>query len=145
NDKRRIIRGLEVFKITGQRLSHLQTQFDEGRPASAVKVFALSWPREELHRRIDARVEQMFASGLVEEVRQLLVKYGSLSRTAMQAVGYREVIEYLQSRDPSSREPATGDRGQETAVRWDQRSAGAPPAIPDSRPPIPDSLASCPH
>src|SRR4029079_10985647 len=95
NDKRRIIRGLEVFKLTGQRLSHLQTQFDEGRPASAVKVFVLSWPRDELHRRIDARVEQMFAAGLVEEVRRLLNQYGELSRTAMQAVGYREVIDYL--------------------------------------------------
>src|SRR6266404_9519416 len=52
HDKRRIIRGLEVFKLTGQRLSHLQTQFDEGRPASAVKVFVLSWPRQELHARI---------------------------------------------------------------------------------------------
>src|SRR5207248_681917 len=64
NDKRRMIRGLEVFKLTGQRLSHLQTQFEEGRPATAVKVFVLSWPREELHRRIDGRVEQMFAAGL---------------------------------------------------------------------------------
>ena len=95
NDKRRIVRGLEVFRLTGQRLSHLQTQFDEGRPASEAKVFVLSWPREELHRRIDARVEQMFAGGLVEEVRGLLSKYGSLSRTALQAVGYREVTEYL--------------------------------------------------
>jgi tRNA dimethylallyltransferase len=97
NDKRRIIRGLEVFKLTGQRLSHLQTQFDEGRPASQVKVFVLSWPREELHRRIDTRVEQMFAAGLIDEVRDLLEKHGSLSRTALQAVGYREVIELLAS------------------------------------------------
>ena len=95
NDTRRIIRGLEVFKLTGQRLSHLQTQFDEGRPASQAKVFVLSWPREELHQRIDARVEQMFAAGLVEEVRSLLAQYGTLSRTALQAVGYREVAEYL--------------------------------------------------
>ncbi len=97
NDKRRIIRGLEVFKLTGERLSHLQTQFDEGRPAAAVKVFVLSWPREVLHRRIDARVDQMFAAGLVEEVRGLLAKYGTLSRTAVQAVGYREVIDFLES------------------------------------------------
>jgi tRNA dimethylallyltransferase len=97
NDKRRIIRGLEVFKLTGQRLSHLQTQFDEGRPASAVKVFVLSWSREELHRRIDARVEQMFAAGLVEEVRGLVALYGTLSRTAVQAVGYGEVIDFLRS------------------------------------------------
>jgi tRNA dimethylallyltransferase len=102
NDKRRIVRGLEVFKLTGQRLSHLQTQFDEGRSASAVKVFVLSWPRDDLHRRIDARVEQMFAAGLVEEVRNLLATYGTLSRTAVQAVGYQEVVEYL-------REQATGD------------------------------------
>jgi len=95
NDKRRIIRGLEVFKLTGQRLSHLQTQFDEAQSASSANVFVLSWPRDELHRRIDTRVEQMFATGLVEEVRGLLSRYGTLGRTAMQAVGYREVIEYV--------------------------------------------------
>ncbi len=95
NDKRRIIRGLEVFKLTGQRLSHLQTQFDEAQPAGASRVFVLAWPREELHRRIDERVEQMFAAGLVDEVRGLISTYGTLSRTAMQAVGYREVRELL--------------------------------------------------
>jgi tRNA dimethylallyltransferase len=107
NDKRRIIRGLEVFKLTGQRLSHLQTQFDEGLPAFRAKVFVLLWPREELHRRIDARVEQMFAVGLVDEVRGLLAKYGTLSRTAMQAVGYREVIDML-SRRAHAALPAPG-------------------------------------
>jgi tRNA dimethylallyltransferase len=114
NDKRRIIRGLEVFKLTGQRLSHLQTQFDEGRPASTVRVFVLSWAREVLHRRIDARVEQMFAAGLVEEVRRLLAEYGTLSRTAVQAVGYREVIEYLRGQ-------GAGDRGQETGDNSQRR------------------------
>jgi tRNA dimethylallyltransferase len=95
NDKRRIVRGLEVFKTTGQRLSHLQTQFDEVQQAEAVNVFVLSWPREELQRRIDARVESMFVSGLVAEVEGLLAKYRTLSRTAIQAVGYREVVEWL--------------------------------------------------
>lgn len=108
NDTRRIIRGLEVFKLTGQRLSHLQTQFDEGRPASQAKVFVLSWPRDELHHRIDARVEQMFAAGLVDEVRVLFAKYGSLSRTALQAVGYREVMEYLGGQGTGDRERGTG-------------------------------------
>jgi tRNA dimethylallyltransferase len=107
HDKRRIVRGLEVFKLTGQRLSHLQTQFDEGRMASEMKVFVLSWPREELHRRIDARVEQMFAAGLVEEVQALLAKYGSLSRTALQAVGYREVVEFLRSQEVGWAVPTT--------------------------------------
>jgi tRNA dimethylallyltransferase len=95
HDKRRIIRGLEVYRLTGQRLSHLQTQFDEANPPSATRVFVLTWPREVLHRRIDERVEQMFAAGLVDEVQRLLAKYGALSRTALQAVGYREVVEML--------------------------------------------------
>jgi tRNA dimethylallyltransferase len=95
NDKRRIIRALEVFRVTGEPLSHRQTHFDEGRPARECKVFVLSWPREELHHRIDARVDAMFAAGLVEEVRRLLANYGTLSRTASQAVGYREVMEHL--------------------------------------------------
>ncbi len=114
NDKRRIVRGLEVYRLTGQRLSHLQTQFDEAQPEGAAKVFVLNWPREALHRRIDQRVEQMFAAGLVEEVRGLLSKYSTLSRTAMQAVGYREVMEYLHSRDQWSR---CGEGGQRSEVR----------------------------
>src|SRR5262249_12568204 len=105
HDKRRIIRGLEVFKLTGQRLSTLQTKFDEGRAAHDVKVYVLSWLRDELHRRIDARVEHMFAAGLVDEVRGLLARYGNLSRTARQAVGYREAIEYLQERGARSQGP----------------------------------------
>lgn len=95
HDKRRIIRALEVYRITGQPLSHRQTQFEEGTPADRCKVFVLSWPRPDLHVRIDARVDRMFTSGLVEEVGRLLEQYHQLSRTALQAVGYREVIEHL--------------------------------------------------
>lgn len=97
HDKRRIVRALEVFRLTGVPLSHQQMQFDEGRPATAMHVFVLQWPREQLHERIQARVDQMFAAGLVDEVRGLLKRYGSLSRTACQAVGYREVLDYLRS------------------------------------------------
>jgi tRNA dimethylallyltransferase len=95
-DKRRIIRALEVFHITGRPISHQQLQFDEGRPASECRVFVLGWPRSELHRRIEGRVEWMFAAGLVEEVRGLLQRYGPFGRTAQQAVGYREVREHLE-------------------------------------------------
>lgn len=95
HDLRRIIRALEVFHLTGQPISHQQLQFEEGRPAEECRVFVLSWPRATLHRRIEKRVERMFQSGLVDEVRQLLARYGTLSRTAAQAVGYREVQQYL--------------------------------------------------
>lgn len=92
---RRIIRALEVYRATGQPISHLQMEFEEGRPASACRVFALRWDRAKLHDRINARVNKMFAAGLVDEVKRLLTQYGALGRTASQAVGYREVQDYL--------------------------------------------------
>ena len=95
NDKRRIIRALEVCRATGQPISHLQTQFEEGLPAEQCKVFVLQWPREVLHQRINARVDVMFAAGFVDEVNDLLARYGSLGRTASQAVGYCEVIAHV--------------------------------------------------
>ncbi|MCC6126872.1 MAG: tRNA (adenosine(37)-N6)-dimethylallyltransferase MiaA [Pirellulales bacterium] len=110
NDQRRLIRALEVFHLTGRPISEWQQQFDAGRAAEECKVFVLDWPREELHARIDRRVEQMFARGLVEEVRRLVGQVGNLSslrqvgnlsymsKTARQGVGYREAIEYLEGR-----------------------------------------------
>jgi tRNA dimethylallyltransferase len=95
HDKRRIIRALEVHRQTGRPISHLQTHFEEGVPAESCRVFVLDWPRDILHRRINARVERMFADGLVDEVRGILQRHGRLGRTASQAVGYREVIEHL--------------------------------------------------
>ncbi len=95
HDKRRIIRALEVYRSTGRPISHLQTRFDEGRPADQCRVFVVTWPRDVLHRRIQQRVETMFAAGLVDEVRRILDRFQNLSRTASQAVGYREVIEGL--------------------------------------------------
>ncbi len=95
-DTRRIIRALEVSKLTGVPLSHRQIQFERVVDASACRVFQLTRPRSELHRRINRRVEKMFDAGLIDEVNGLLDRHGSLSRTARQAVGYREVIEWLQ-------------------------------------------------
>ncbi len=95
HDKRRIIRALEVYRLTGQPISHRQTQFDEDHPAESCKVFVLDWPRSQLHQRINVRVDRMFANGFVDEVRGLLQVFGQLSRTASQAVGYREVIAHL--------------------------------------------------
>lgn len=100
NDTRRLVRALEVHQKTGQPISRLQQQFERARSADQCRVFVLDWPREELHRRIDRRVEAMFAGGLVDEVRGLLARPGSLSRTARQAVGYREVIAHLEHSVP---------------------------------------------
>ena len=73
----------------------------------------------------------MFAAGLVEEVRGLVAKYGTLSRTAVQAVGYREVLEFLQSRDQWSQGEGSGVRGQgsgdRSSVGWVKAAAAADP------------------
>jgi tRNA dimethylallyltransferase len=91
NDRRRIIRALEVALTTGRPISSWQSGHETPAPAS-VAVFALERPRQELHRRIDARVIQMFETGLVEEVEELQPRLGP---AAAQAVGYLEVTEML--------------------------------------------------
>lgn len=95
NDTRRMIRALEVAKLTGQPISHRQVQFDTALPASQANVYALHWPRQILHQRIEQRVDQMFAGGLVDEVVAIRRDFPQLSRTAMQAVGYKEVFDLI--------------------------------------------------
>jgi tRNA dimethylallyltransferase len=94
-DQRRIVRALEVYTLTGQPISHLQEEFEFGARAEQCRVFAIRHPRDVLHRRIETRVDAMFAAGLVDEVRELLQRFSQLSSTAMQAVGYREVIDHV--------------------------------------------------
>jgi tRNA dimethylallyltransferase len=94
-DTRRLIRALEVYRATGEPISHQQLQFEEGRPAEECRVFVLRRSREELHQRIEARVEGMVGCGLVDEVRRLMESAHELGRTARQAVGYREALEHL--------------------------------------------------
>lgn len=95
NDTRRLIRALEVYEKTGRPISELQREFDVARPADQCRVFVVQWPTDELNARIDGRVDRMFAAGLVDEVRALLVRPHPLSKTATQALGYHEVIEHL--------------------------------------------------
>ncbi len=95
NDRRRIIRALEVLRLTGKPISHWQLEFDYATPPEQCLVFTIRRPRAELHERIAARVDKMFELGLVDEVRQLLESGEELSHTAQQAVGYCEVLAYL--------------------------------------------------
>jgi tRNA dimethylallyltransferase len=95
NDRRRLIRALEVYKLTGKPISHWQMEFSDGRPAQDCKVFSIRHPRPILHERIEGRVEQMFEQGLIREAKELLAQWDDLGQTASQAVGYREVIEHI--------------------------------------------------
>ncbi|WP_375314955.1 tRNA (adenosine(37)-N6)-dimethylallyltransferase MiaA [Schlesneria sp. DSM 10557] len=102
NDQRRIIRALEVFELLGQPLSNLQRQGPLPLGVRPRQVYWLSPPRDWLYKRIDDRVRQMFAEGLVDEVRRLTAPPHSLSQTARQALGYKEVIDWLESIRPDS-------------------------------------------
>lgn len=95
NDTRRLIRALEVFRSSGEPISHQQLEFDEARTADECRVFVLYREREEQRDRIERRVKQMLAEGLIDEVRQLTSNGKRLGRTASQAVGYQEVLGHL--------------------------------------------------
>ncbi len=95
NDLRRIVRALEVFELTGQPISQLQTQWDTRRTTHEWRFIGLVRDREEQSRRTNQRVHRMIEAGLVEEVRSLLAEPLPMSTTARQAVGYAEIIEHL--------------------------------------------------
>jgi tRNA dimethylallyltransferase len=100
NDVRRVVRALEVWELTGKPMSAWQTQWSTENSAlstqhSALRCLCLDLPREQLYAHIDARVRQMFAAGLVEEVRALRNVGHPLSREASQALGYKETFAFL--------------------------------------------------
>jgi tRNA dimethylallyltransferase len=98
NDSQRIQRALEVYAISGRRLSDLiAEQSSQVLPYQVLKIALLPSDRQLLHERIAMRFEQMLAAGLVDEVRALLIKYPVLTAesTAMRCVGYRQVLHYL--------------------------------------------------
>ncbi len=92
NDRKRIIRALEVYRITGKPFSQFQTRNRERYQLASVGLFA---PRAELYRRIEERVERMIQLGLVDEVRQLYTKGYDISSNAMQALGYKQILRFL--------------------------------------------------
>jgi tRNA dimethylallyltransferase len=98
HDARRIIRALEVYLKTGMRISCLQKKRVGLDKEYKISVFGLNLERGFLYGRIDQRVERMFKSGLVNEVKRLL-KY-KLSRTAKYAIGIPELKGYLSGQYP---------------------------------------------
>jgi tRNA dimethylallyltransferase len=87
----RMMRALEVMRATGKSI----LEFRKGRKATrdfAIKKIALELPKEELHRNINARVDQMMQAGLLEEVRSL-IPYQHLN--ALNTVGYKELFDYF--------------------------------------------------
>ena len=97
NDRKRIIRALEVWHETGKTISrHNRETAALPERFPAVRLCLSYANREHLRRRIDLRVEEMVSAGLVEEVRRLLKRGVSPECTSMQAIGYKELIPALQ-------------------------------------------------
>ncbi len=99
NDRRRIVRALEVWETTGTPISRQQTQWGERRiaPREDALVVCLDWAPEALNRRINRRVGRMMESGFLEEVARLQ-EQGPLGRQAAEAVGYQELADHLAGR-----------------------------------------------
>lgn len=92
---RRVVRALEVIEGSGELFSSFGGGLDE-YPESEVHQVGLRWPREVLAARIEQRVHRMMADGFLHEVEQVLTL--EPSRTARQALGYRELIDHLEGR-----------------------------------------------
>ena len=95
NDKKRILRVLEIYKATGKNKTEQENESRKNGVKYNYKVFAINLDREVLYERINKRVDIMIEQGLIQEVEKLLKKYEEFP-TAMQGLGYKEVVEYLQ-------------------------------------------------
>lgn len=95
--RRKLIRALEVFTITGKSITELQSA-PSSVPRFPVRQFVLSWEREELKKRIAGRTEKMLSSGWIEEAASMISKGLLNTPTAHQALGYRQIAEFIEGR-----------------------------------------------
>ena len=98
NDAKRIIRALEVYRLTGRPISSFQKQFEAERPMHDWTIIGIRREKAVESQRMNTRVKKMIELGLVEEVRSLLAEEKPLSMQARCAIGYAEIIEHLEGR-----------------------------------------------
>ena len=91
NDLKRVVRALEIFE-SGAKKSEIR---DVKTPVYDYKAYAIDYDRDELYRRIDARVDEMIKNGLIEEVKGLIDSGITLKNQCMQGIGYKEVYAYF--------------------------------------------------
>jgi tRNA dimethylallyltransferase len=93
---RRVFRALEVIRVSGRPYSEQKARWQSTVGDAAPRILGLNRTAADLQARINARVDAMFEAGLVTEVRQLLDQGLTANRNALQALGYRQVVEHLQ-------------------------------------------------
>lgn len=94
NDKKRIVRVLEIYNATGKTKTELEVLSRKNEVKYDFKVFGIQMDREKLYNKINLRVDMMLQKGLEQEVKNLINKYSKFP-TAMQGLGYKEVVEYF--------------------------------------------------
>ena len=97
NDKKRILRILEIYHATGENKTEQERKSRQKEVEYDYKVYALNMDREKLYDRINKRVDKMIEEGLIQEVEKIYKKYNDFP-TAMQGLGYKEVVEYLEGK-----------------------------------------------
>ena len=105
NNRQRLIRALEVYRLTGRPISEHWEAHRKISPFTFQKI-GINLPQEELHRRIESRVDRMIAQGLVDEVRSLVQKWGATA-PALKIIGYKEIVAHL-----------SGPTSLKEAVEW---------------------------
>lgn len=98
NDEKRILRILEIYHATGKTKTQQEIESRKNLPEYEYQVYALRWDREILYERINKRVDQMMEQGLIEEVQEIMKRHTKFP-TAMQGLGYKEVVAYLKGND----------------------------------------------
>lgn len=129
---RRVIRALEYYHSNGRALSALNAEQQKKQPVYTAFYFVLTMPRQVLYQRIDARVDQMMAQGLLEEVRSLRAEGLTAQTQSMQGIGYRQLLAYLDGEctleaavDRIKLETRHFAKRQETWFRREQRRSPA--------------------
>ena len=99
NNTRRVIRALAVHKALGITFSEKNRRSKEKGPEYPFKVFMIDWDRNELYDRINRRVDVMIENGIIDEAKMMLDTGISRSSTCWQAIGYKEMLKYLEGEE----------------------------------------------
>ena len=97
NDRKRVIRALEIYDITGKTMSEYNKDFRKENKDYNLAMICLTMDRPKLYERINNRVDLMFDKGLLEEVKSLLDMGYDPESIALQGIGYKEIIMYLRN------------------------------------------------
>lgn len=98
NDKKRILRVIEIYKETGKTKTKMEEESRKNPIPYDYKIYTIDMPREILYERINKRVDLMIENGLEDEVKEIYEKYGRKLCTSVQAIGYKEVISYMEGK-----------------------------------------------